>query len=166
MQQAKKLTPSTPPSEPHLKLRRASIDQVDEPSQEVVVEGEEASVVAGTVLPWRCAKCGDAMDTLPVRTIRGGIKYRLCRDHVVSTVAQLLSGLALITVGVMAVMSKLLGDPIFGLAGMAFCFLAACAGGALIYRSLPVLTSRETEGRYRLRRLHAELIDDLKRSLR
>lgn len=168
MQQAKKITPPTPPSEPHLKLRRASVDQSADASEscaeaDVIAERHEPSVPAGTELPWRCVKCGDAMDTLPSLTFRGRIRYRLCRDHVVSTIAQCVAGSALALLGIAAVGSRIIGDPLVGKMGTVFCLLAAAAGAGLIYRSLPVLTSPPIEGRYRLRRLHADVIDDLQR---
>ena len=92
MPQVKNFTPSTEPSQPHLKLRPASVDHGEDgpdtlSDHAAVVDGDTVAVAPGTVLPPRCVKCGDAMDTLPSRSIRGGIRYRLCRDHVVSTIA-------------------------------------------------------------------------------
>jgi hypothetical protein len=170
MQQATNVTP--PPSDPpHLKLRSPSVDHGEdgmEPSatQPVLVAENSVLVASGAVLPERCVKCGDAMDTLPARTLRGGIHYRLCRDHVVSTVAYILAGLALVTLGAAAIGSKLIGDPIVANRLLPICLLLAAAGAWLVYWALPVVTSRISNGRHQVRRLHAEVVDDLRRMQR
>lgn len=171
MQQAKNLTPPTDPSQPHLKLRPASVDHGDEGVEVAVdptpiIEGDTVAVPPRTVLPHRCVKCGDGMDTLPGRSIRGAIHYRLCREHAVSTVAYLIAGLTLIGIGAASVGSKVIGDPMVSNKVMLLCFLLSIAGGALVYWALPVITSATSDGRLRVRRLHAEVIDDLRRSTR
>jgi hypothetical protein len=168
MHQANKITPPSEPTQPHLKLRRASVDQADagpDAVPPVVIEEDSVRVVPGTVLPKRCVKCGDAMDTFPSRTLRGGISYRLCREHVVSTVACVLAGAALVILGMAVAWYRLVGDPIVGNSVMVLCVLLAGLGGYLVYRSLPTLTSGNTDGRHRIRRLHAAVVDDLRRSL-
>jgi hypothetical protein len=171
MQQAKNLTPPSDPPQPHLKLHPASVDHGEDGVEVTVdptpiIEEDAVAVPPGTVLPRRCVKCGDAMDTLPSRSIRGAIRYRLCREHVVSTVAYLVAGLALVGIGLAAVGSRLMGDPIVGTKVMLLCILLAGGGAALVYQSLPVITSATDDGRLRIRRLHAAVIDDLRRSQR
>lgn len=137
--------------------------QPDEASP-FLIEGEVLRVAPGARLPSRCVQCGDSMDLVSIRTLRGNIRYSLCRDHAVSTCGKILAGVALMFIAAVFIGSKLMGDPIGSPGGVKFSILLGIAGMAILYVSLPVRTQRLSEGRHRLHRVHPELLDEARRA--
>lgn len=168
-QSAKKLPPQDESSFT-LKLRRASVDTAESVDQSpadlmpLVIDRDGVRVSPGFELPHRCVCCGDSMNTLASRTLRGNIRYRLCREHAVSVVAKASMGALVAALSVICIASKLIGDPILNNGGTWVCCLLGLAGAGLVYWTLPIKTLKLIDGAHRVTGLHADVIADLQRS--
>lgn len=159
-----------------MRLRQPSIDTVEpgvdtvEPESSaaptVVITGEALSVAPGTDLPRRCVTCGDPMDVISVRTVRGKIGYSVCREHAIAACGKLLAGLVLALLAVWCVGTLILGDPLAGRGGTLFSLVLGAGGVALIYFALPLRTAKLADGRHRLSKVHADVLADLRQQSR
>ncbi len=149
-----------------MRLRQPSVDAPDGDSSVEVpyaINGSELSVAPGMELPRRCVQCGDAMDLLAIKTIRGKIGYSLCREHAVWTCGKLSAGLILIAISAYCIGSKVMGDPVTSSGGLKFSVLLGLAGAAMTYWALPVRTGKRVDGHHRLSSVHPEVIAELPR---
>lgn len=111
-------------------------------------------------LPAACVVCGDSVDLVGMPTLRGGVRFSLCHEHLISAAARAIAGVA-----VLVVLAYLLvngGGSRLSTLAISAVLMGAAAG--LIASAVPVWTWRRKGSGRQLFRVGAKVREEIGRA--
>lgn len=128
---------------------------VEPPAAGVRRTGRHVESADRADLPRRCACCGDTIDLRAFRTLPGRVRYFVCQEHLVSAIARLLIGIAMMLVGLWGIVDG-------GGAKVLLAFGLIGVGGLLMtWFAIPVRAGRSRNGWRKLRGICRATADEI-----
>lgn len=115
-------------------------------------DGDRVTADDRATLPASCVRCGDTMGLLWLPTLRGAVRFAICREHAIASAAMAVVGLGVGLVGVYVAASG--GDSRRSSLLVGTCLVVIFAG--LVTLAVPVWTWRRKGERRRLLRVCRE----------
>ena len=111
----------------------------------------------GATLPAACVVCGDTVGRVELTTPRGRVRFTVCREHLILSVARLACGLIVGAVAIYLALARGGSRSTSILTGVALLMASA----ALIATAMPIWTWRDKLGRRRVLRACRAVREDV-----
>jgi hypothetical protein len=113
-------------------------------------------------LPERCVACGDTLQLVRLQTLPGGVRYFVCREHLIGAVAKLLGGVVVGLLALWQLASPVLEGRLPRFTSIVLFMPLLGAGVVLLLWAVPLHAGRLHSGWRRLFGAHRSLTRDPK----